>query len=69
MTTTRRELSNAAYRMATKGGYVLAFAKRVAHEIPDLSWQEFRNVLSNNGTCGDAFCGYAEIVVRRSFGR
>jgi hypothetical protein len=50
--------------MATKGGYVLAFSKRVAADMPELTWQQYRNVLLANG---HGFCGYAEIVVKRAF--
>lgn len=62
----RQNLADSVYRMATRGGYVLAFSKRVAVDIPDLTWMEYRNVLLNNG---HGFCGYAEIVVQRAFGR
>lgn len=61
---TKQDLPDACYRMATKGGYVLAFATRVAVSIPDLTWEHFRNVLLANG---HGYCGYAEIVVRRAF--
>lgn len=60
----RSNLADATYRMATKGGYVLAFVRRVAADIPDMTWTELRNVLLNNG---HGFCGYAEIVVKRNF--
>lgn len=63
---TRQNLAEACYRMGTRGGYVLAFSKLVAHYIPDLTWNEYRNVLLANG---HGFCGYAEEVVRRAFGR
>lgn len=59
-----QNLPEACYRMATKGGYVLAFSKRVAADMPELTWQQFRNVLLANG---HGFCGYAEIVVKRAF--
>lgn len=63
----RQNLAEACYRMATKGGYVLAFSKRVAADIPDMTWNEYKNVyLLQNG---HGFCGYAEIVVQRAFGR
>lgn len=60
----RKNLAECVYRMATKGGYVLAFSRRVAADIPDLNWNEYRNVLLNNG---HGFCGYAEEVVKRNF--
>lgn len=63
---TRQTLANDCYRMATKGGYILAFSTRVAVSIPDLTWAEFAAALRNNGF---GFCGYAEEVVRRAFER
>ena len=63
---TRKTLPEDCYRMATKGGYILAFATSVAVSIPDLSWAEFANALRNNGF---GFCGYAEEVVQRAFQR
>ena len=63
---TRTTLPEDCYRMATKGGYVLAFATRVAVAIPDLSWNELRRCLQANGF---GFCGYAEEVVQRAFER
>jgi hypothetical protein len=63
---TKQTLPNDCYRMATRGGYVLAFATRVAVAIPDLTWPQFRNVLLANG---HGFCGYAEVVVQRAFER
>jgi hypothetical protein len=62
----RQNLAEACYRMATRGGYVLAFSKRVAADMPDLTWNEYRNVLLANG---HGFCGYAEVVVKNAFGR
>lgn len=66
MKMTRQTLADDVYRMATRGGYVLAFSKRVAADIPDLTWTQYRNVLGANG---HGFCGYAESVVRNAFGR
>jgi hypothetical protein len=63
---THKNLADACYRMATKGGYVLAFSTGIAASNPDLTWEQFRNVLLANG---NGFCGYAEIVVRRAFER
>lgn len=63
---TRKTLADDCYRMATKGGYVLAFATCVAAEIADLTWEQFRLVLLANG---HGFCGYAESVVQRAFER
>lgn len=62
----RANLGEACYRMATKGGYILSFAKTIADEIPDLQWNEFRNAILNNG---NGFCGYGEQAVRNAFGR
>ena len=62
----RNTLADDCYRMATKGGYVLAFATRVAASIADLTWEQFRIVLLSNG---HGFCGYPEIAVRRAFER
>lgn len=59
-----QNLPEACYRMATKGGYVLAFSTRVGADMPELTWNQFRNVLLANG---HGFCGYAEIVVQRAF--
>lgn len=61
----RNTLADSIYRMNARGGYILAFSKSVAAEIPDLTWGEYRNALTANGT----FCGYADEVVRRAFGR
>lgn len=63
---TRQTLADACYRMATKGGYVLAFSTSVAASIPDLTWDQYRLVLLANG---NGFCGYAESVVHRAFER
>lgn len=63
---TRLTLANDCYNMGTKGGYVLAFSTAVAVDIPDLTWEEYRNVLRANG---HGFCGYAESAVRRAFER
>ena len=63
---TRNTLPEDCYRMATRGGYVLAFATRVAVSIPDLTWSELRNALKNNGY---GFCGYAEEAVYNAFMR
>lgn len=64
VTMTHQTLPDDCYRMATKGGYVLAFSARVAAEMPDLTWERFRAALLANG---HGFCGYAEIAVRRAF--
>lgn len=61
----RKNLADSIYRMNARGGYILAFSKDVARDIPDLTWTEYRNALVMNGT----FCGYADEVVRRAFGR
>ena len=63
---TRKTLPGDCYRMATHGGYVLAFATRVAAEIADLTWEQFRLILLANG---HGCCGYAEAAVRRAFER
>jgi hypothetical protein len=62
---TRMTLSEDIFQMNRRGGYILAFSRSVAAEIPDLSWNEYRNALVMNGT----FCGYADSVVRKAFGR
>jgi hypothetical protein len=62
----RSNLGEACYRMATRGGYILSFAKTISCEIPDLKWEEFRTAILNNG---NGFCGYGEQAVRNSFGR
>lgn len=59
-----QNLPAACYRMATKGGYVLAFSARVAADMPELTWAQYRNVLLANG---HGFCGYAEEVVKNNF--
>lgn len=61
----RNTLGEAIFRMNRKGGYILAFSKSVAIDIPDLSWQEYRNAVVANGT----FCGYSDAAVRNAFGR
>jgi hypothetical protein len=63
---TRQTLADACYRMATHGGYVLAFSTSVAASNPNLTWDQYRLVLLSNG---HGFCGYAESVVRRAFER
>jgi hypothetical protein len=63
---TLKTLPEACRRMASHGGYVLAFSKRMAAEMPTLSWEQYRNILTANG---HGFCGYAESVVRNAFGR
>jgi hypothetical protein len=61
-----QNLPAAVCSMARHGGYVLAFSKRVATDMPELTWTQYRNVLLANG---HGFCGYAESVVRNAFGR
>lgn len=59
-----KALADACFHMATHGGYVLAFASRIAVANPSLTWAQFRSVLLANG---HAYCGYPEIAVRRAF--
>lgn len=59
-----RDLAEQCYRMATRGGYVLAFATAIGRDNPDLSWPQFSAILQANG---HGFCGHAESAVRRAF--
>jgi hypothetical protein len=62
---TRETLSNDIFRMARAGGYVFIFSGRVARAIPDMTWEEYRAKLADNG----GFCGYADAAIRKAFGR
>lgn len=58
-------LSDEIHIMRRYGGYTLAFARRVAAERPELTWEQLRAALyANSGTCG-----YADEAIRRAFGR
>lgn len=62
---TKQNLGEAVFRMNRMGGYILPFSKSVSISIPDLSWDEFKHFIIQNGS----FCGYSEIAVRNAFGR
>ena len=61
--TDKRKLADAIFQMNRRGGYILAFSTRVAVENPELTWDEYHHLLTQNGT----YCGYHPDVIRRNF--
>lgn len=61
----RKNLADAAFRMASKGGYIFSFVRQVRIDIPDMTWVELRNVILGNGYGN--FCGYGEQAVINAF--